>query len=217
MHIIIIGCGRLGGTLAKDLSGSGYDVSILDRDSGRLSKLGNGFNGLVINGIEFDKDLLCEAGIKTADVILVVTADDNVNITVSLIAQKIFKVPRIIARINDPAKQPIYEQLGIETISPVRLGAQILKSRLTVKSLDIIASLDKDYEIVELTVGFGHLGTVRDIECKYSCIVSGIFKNGEFFLPKPKDPVDYHDKIICTIGKKDRDKVLTFVCGEVPL
>lgn len=130
MYIIIIGCGRLGSMLAEELSDAGHDISIVDRDSKRFTALGSGFNGRRIRGIEFDNDILIEAGIKQADFIISVTPDDNINITVSLIAKKIFNVPRIIARINDPGKKSVYEKLEIETVNPTELGAYILKSRI---------------------------------------------------------------------------------------
>ncbi len=130
MYIIIIGCGRLGSMLAEDLSDSGHNISIVDREAKNLATLGSGFNGLRIKGIEFDNDILLEAGIKNADYIISATPDDNINITVALIAKKIFKVPRIIARINDPKKKRVYDGLGIETINPTELSVYILKSRI---------------------------------------------------------------------------------------
>ena len=130
MYIMIIGCGRLGSTLAKELSDAGHDVSVIERDSKKLGSLGSGFNGLCIKGIEFDNDVLTEAGIEHADYVLSVTPYDSINITVSLIAMKIFKVPRIIARINEPNKKSTYASLGIETINPTELSAYILKSRI---------------------------------------------------------------------------------------
>ena len=133
MYIIIIGCGRLGSMLAEDLSDSGYDISLVDREAKNLNTLGSGFNGLRIKGIEFDNDILIEAGIKHADYIISATPDDNINITVALIAKKIFKVPRIIARINDPKKKRVYDGLEIETINPTELSVYILKSRIEEK------------------------------------------------------------------------------------
>ena len=130
MYIIIIGCGRLGSMLAEDLSDSGHNISIVDREAKNLATLGSGFNGLRIKGIEFDNDILLEAGIKNADYIISATPDDNINITVALIAKRIFKVPRIIARINDPKKKRVYDGLGIETINPTELSVYILKSRI---------------------------------------------------------------------------------------
>jgi trk system potassium uptake protein TrkA len=133
MNIIIIGCGRLGSTLANELSDAGHNISVIDRDSEQLNVLGSGFNGLIIKGIEYDDEILKEAGILTSDAVLSVTPDENINITVSLIAKKIYRVPRIIARIVNPNRQYIYEKLDIETINTTQLGVDILKSRLSEK------------------------------------------------------------------------------------
>ncbi|PKM94225.1 MAG: hypothetical protein CVU84_12240 [Firmicutes bacterium HGW-Firmicutes-1] len=217
MYIIVIGCGRLGSNLAKELTDSGHDVSIIDRNGEKLNVLGSGFNGQKIKGVEFDNDILIEAGIKQADALLAVNQDDNINITVALIAKKIYKVPNIIARVNDPNKKYIYEKLDIDTINPVRLGVKILKSRLTVKSLDIVAALDKDYEIIELTILREKPCLVKDIEDKYSCIISGILKEGEIILPKKDEPLKYGDRIICTINKKHRDKLISSISKEMPI
>ena len=130
MYIVIVGCGRLGTTLAEDLADSGYDVSIIDRDANRLDALGNGFNGLRIKGIEYDNDILRQAGIEKANYVISVTSEDNINITVSLIAKKIYKVPKIIARVNEPKKKAVYEKLEIETMNLTELGAYLLKSRI---------------------------------------------------------------------------------------
>ena len=130
MYIIIIGCGRVGSILAQELSAVGHDVSIIERSGERLSVLGSGFNGLKIKGIEFDYDNLIEAGIKQADFILSVAPDDNINITVSLVAKKIFNVPHIIARVCQPGKKDVYDKLEIETINPTQLGVDILKNRV---------------------------------------------------------------------------------------
>lgn len=131
MNIIIIGCGRLGSTLANELSNAGHNISVIDRDSERLNVLGSGFNGLIIKGIEYDDEILKEAGISTSDAVLSVTPDENINITVSLIAKKIYRVPRIIARIVNPNRQYIYEKLDIETINTTQLGVDILKAKLS--------------------------------------------------------------------------------------
>ena len=130
MHIVIIGCGKLGSNLAKGLSDEGNDICIIDRNGDKLNSLGSGFNGKRIKGIEFDSDKLIEAGVNEADVLLAVTSDDNINITVSLIAEKIFHVPNIIARVNDPQKNDIYNQLGIKTINPIQYEIEMLKKKI---------------------------------------------------------------------------------------
>ena len=130
MHIVIIGCGKLGSNLAKELSDEGNDICIIDRNGDKLNALGTGFNGQRIKGIEFDSDKLIEAGLNQADVLLAVTSDDNINITVSLIAEKIFHVPNIIAKVNDPQKNDIYNQLGIHTINPIQYEIEMLKNQI---------------------------------------------------------------------------------------
>jgi len=130
MHIVIIGCGKLGSNLAKELSDEGNDICIIDRNGDKLNALGTGFNGQRIKGIEFDSDKLIEAGLNQADVLLAVTSDDNINITVSLIAEKIFHVPNIIARVNNPQKNDIYNQLGIDTINPIQYEIEMLKNKI---------------------------------------------------------------------------------------
>lgn len=150
MNIIIIGCGRFGSTLANELSDAGHNISVIDRDNERLSVLGSGFNGVKIKGIEYDDEILKEAGIATADAVLSVTPDENINITVSLIAKEIYKVPQIIARIVNPNRRNIYEELDIKTINLIQMGVDILKARLSVDKTDTIAVIDKDYEVAEM-------------------------------------------------------------------
>ncbi len=217
MYIIVTGCGRLGSHLALELTDSGHDVSIIDQDSEKLSSLGSGFNGQKFKGVEFDNDILIEAGIEQADALLAVNQDDNINITVALVAKRIYNVPKIIARVNDPNKRYIYEKLGIDTINPVKLGVKILKSRLTVKSLDIVATLDKDYEIIELTIFKEKSCTVKTIEERYSCIISGILKDGKLILPHKEETLNYGDRIICTINKQHRDKLISSISKEMPI
>ncbi|MBP8743050.1 MAG: TrkA family potassium uptake protein [Acidaminococcaceae bacterium] len=133
MYITIVGCGRLGSMLAENLANNGYDIAIIDRNAKNLETLGSGFNGLRVKGVEFDNDVLIDAGIKQADCLIAATPFDNINITVALVAKKIFSVPRIIAKINDPQKKRVYDSLAIETINPTELSAYILKTRIEEK------------------------------------------------------------------------------------
>ena len=215
MHVIIVGCGKLGSTLAKELSIAGLDISIIDRYNDRLNVLGSAFNGTKIKGIEYDNDHLLEAGITKADFVLAVTSDENINITVSLIAKKIYNVPRMISRVNDPSRKYIYDMLGIETISPTQLGVEILKRKITEKNLDLIATLDKDYEIIELSVLKGKISTVKEIEERYPIIISGLIIGNNFMLPKKDALVPFGAKIICTINKKCREKLIASFSKEM--
>lgn len=215
MYIIIIGCGKLGSTLAKELSITGYDISVIDHDSEKLNVLGSGFNGSKFKGIEYDNDRLLEAGIKRADFVLAVTADDNINITVSLIAKKIYHVPRIIARVGDPNRKHIYNMLDIETICPTQLGVEILKRKISENNVEVLAVIQPDIEMIELTVNKHKPCTVNGIEEKYHCILSGLMVADHFVFPQKDDLIPYGAKIICTILKKDKDKLITSLAKEI--
>jgi trk system potassium uptake protein TrkA len=130
MHIIIVGCSKLGALLSAELSDDGHDVCVVDRNANKLAALGSGFNGLTVRGVEYDNDVLKEAGIEKTDYIISIAESDSINITVSLIAKKIYKVPRIIAIVNDPNKKAAYEGVFIETINPIEISAFILKSKI---------------------------------------------------------------------------------------
>jgi trk system potassium uptake protein TrkA len=215
MFIIIIGCGRFGSNLAKGLSDDGYDVSIIDNNVERLNALGSGFNGRRIKGVEYDNDNLIEAGIEEADALIAVTANDNINITVSLIADKIYKVSQIIARVNEPDKNSFYQTLGINTINPIQYEVEIIKSKLPIKSLDVISTLDNDCEIIEFFVSKEKSVNVEEVESKFHCNISAIIKDKEVKIVKKNDEISMGDKVICTVYKKDKGKLINYFCKEM--
>jgi trk system potassium uptake protein TrkA len=214
MYIIIIGCGRFGSKLAKDLSDNGNDICVVDRNGDKLNNLGSGFNGQRIKGIEFDSDNLVEAGIKQADALIAVTADDNINITVSLIAGKIFHVPKIFARVNDPEKTYFYDKLGISAINPIQYEIEQIRSRLVIGSIDVITAFDDNYEMLELLVDKDKSITVGKLEEKFHCIISGLNKDGKLGLPRKNDIITTGVRLYCTVGIKDKGKLINYLCKE---
>ncbi|NLH01471.1 MAG: TrkA family potassium uptake protein [Clostridiales bacterium] len=130
MYIIIIGCGKLGCVLANELSDAGHNVSVVDREAKKLEELGNGFNGITVKGIEYDYGILKDAGIGRADYLIASASDDNLNITVSLVAKNIFSVPHVIAMVNNPNKKSVYKILEIEAINPTELISYVLRSKI---------------------------------------------------------------------------------------
>ena len=119
MHIVIMGCGRVGNALAQELDAKGHSVSIIDQDPASFRKLPSTFGGRTITGIGFDRDRLLEAGIDRADAFAAVSSGDNSNIISARVARETFKVPKVIARIYDPRRAEIYQRLGIETVASV--------------------------------------------------------------------------------------------------
>jgi len=126
VNIVILGCGRVGSTLATMLDRAGHTVSIIDFSSEAFRRLEPDFSGTTIVGNGVDEEILIRAGIKEADAFAAVTNGDNRNIMSSQIAKEIFNVKKVVCRIYDPIRESTYHELGLETISPTIVGAQLI-------------------------------------------------------------------------------------------
>jgi trk system potassium uptake protein TrkA len=124
--IVILGCGRVGSTLAKQMSGEGHDVTVLDQTSDSFRRLGTKFKGQRLVGSGLDQDLLKRAQTGNADVFIAVTQGDNTNIMAAQIAREVFAVARVMARIYDPIRAQAYRELGITTLCTTTLAAGLL-------------------------------------------------------------------------------------------
>jgi trk system potassium uptake protein TrkA len=130
MKYLIVGCGRVGATLAKLLTAESHDVTVVDENPAAFKRLGQHFAGRVEVGTGIDYDVLKRAGAETVDGFVAVTDGDNRNVMAALIAQRMFKIKKIVARIYDPPRGQLYRELGIETVCPTTLGAKIVRDKL---------------------------------------------------------------------------------------
>jgi len=126
VKIVILGCGRVGAKLATMMDREGHTVSVIDYSSEAFRRLEPDFRGTTILGNGVDEEILIRAGIKEADAFAAVTNGDNRNIMSSQIAREIFNVKKVVCRIYDPMRQSTYNELGLETICPTTIGAQML-------------------------------------------------------------------------------------------
>lgn len=122
MRVVILGCGRVGAGLANQLDAEGHEVTIIDRNSDQFRRLDPEFGGTAVVGQGIDQDILRRAGIEQADFFIALTNGDNTNAMAAQIAQQVFSVPRVIARIYDPVREEMYRNLGLETYCPTTLG-----------------------------------------------------------------------------------------------
>ena len=130
MNVVILGCGRVGSLLARRLNERNHHVTIIDKNDDAFRRL-HGIYGLrLVQGTGIDTDVLRQAGIEQADAFVACTSGDNTNITAAQIVREIFQVPRVIARINDPIREHIFHELGLETVSPTTRGADIVRDML---------------------------------------------------------------------------------------
>ena len=119
MHVVVVGCGRVGSSLARGLIGDGHTVAVIDRKASAFARLGSDYAGQTVEGIGFDRDRLIEAGIEEAGALAAVTSGDNSNILVARVARENFGIDHVVARIYDPRRAVIYQRLGIPTVATV--------------------------------------------------------------------------------------------------
>lgn len=126
MRIIILGCGRVGSTLAKIMAGEGHDVTVIDQTSDAFRRLGAKFRGTRLVGSGTDADVLRRAGIEEADVFASVTDGDNRNIMAAQLAKTVFGVPKVLTRLYDPIRAQAYGEMGIHTICTTTIAAGLM-------------------------------------------------------------------------------------------
>ena len=142
MRYLIVGCGRVGSALAKLLDADGHEVIVVDQSPTAFKRLGAKFKGHVVVGTGIDYDVLKRAGASSADGFVAVTDGDNRNIMAALIAQRMFKIKRVVARIYDPPRGQMYRELGIQTVVPTTVGAKLMRDTLMESPWDSLQSFD---------------------------------------------------------------------------
>src|SRR6184192_1666574 len=126
MKVMIIGCGRVGSTIAKRLASEGWEVTAVDEKEGALSRLGEDWTGGFVVGHGMDTDVLREAGIEDADAVVVSTDGDNTNIVIGQVAQKRFGIDCTVVRVLDPARAAFYAKRGMRTVCPTSTAIEVL-------------------------------------------------------------------------------------------
>ena len=187
-HFVIMGCGRVGATLAHTLEDAGHSVAIIDQDDRAFRRLRTGFSGRKVTGVGFDRETLKQAGVEEAYAFAAVSSGDNSNILATRVARETFHVPHVVARIYDPGRAEIYQRLGIPTVAAVRWSAdQVLRRILPEQHL---AGDFRDPSgrlvLAEVDVESGWIGhPVTALEKAADIRVAYLTRFGEGILPGP--------------------------------
>ncbi|MFM7762148.1 MAG: potassium channel family protein [Acidimicrobiaceae bacterium] len=202
MHVVIVGCGRVGSTLALSLISSGHSVAVVDRKSDAFFRLRDNFAGQTITGIGFDRDVLELAGIKKASAVAAVTNGDNSNILVARVARESFGIENVVARISDPKRAEIYERLGISTIATVKWTADRILRRI-LPDLPAIEWTDPSSSVVliERALPDSLVGEkVLELDIK-GARISALRRLGTAVIPDSKTLVQQSDIAYFTVEK----------------
>jgi trk system potassium uptake protein TrkA len=187
-HFVIMGCGRVGVTLAHTLVDSGHSVAIIDQDDRAFRRLRSGFTGRKVTGVGFDRDTLRQADIENAYAFAAVSSGDNSNILATRVARETFHVPHVVARIYDPGRAEIYQRLGIPTVAAVRWSAdQVLRRILPEQSIKgDFREASGRLILGEVQLDDGWVGReLTEIEAASGARVAYLTRFGEGILPRP--------------------------------
>jgi trk system potassium uptake protein TrkA len=186
VHIVIMGCGRVGSTLARSLEKRGHTVAVVDVNVDAFRRLGPDFAGRTVKGVGFDREVLIEAGIEEADGFAAVSSGDNSNILAARVVRETFGVENVVARIYDPGRAEVYERLGIPTVATVRWTSdQVLRRLLPAGSEPLWRDPSGTVRIIEVHVDRSWVGrTVRDIEDAAGARVPFLFRMGSALVPR---------------------------------
>lgn len=212
-----MGCGRVGSSLARNLSEQGHDVAIIDQDPSAFRRLGNSFDGITVTGMGFDRDTLKAAGICDAYAFAAVSSGDNSNIIAARVARETFGVEHVAARIYDPARAMIYQRLGIPTVATVSWTAEQMMQRLLPKgSIPEMTDPSGKVSITQVAVHDAWVGhRVSELEEVSGARLVYLTRLGEGILPTA-DSVYQSGDIVHLASAADGVTALEAVCSQPP-
>lgn len=197
MRVVVMGCGRVGASLAEALSRLGHEVAIIDRDPNAFNRLSPEFSGERIQGMGFDREVLLRAGIENADAFAAVSSGDNSNIISARVAREMFGVQRVVARIYDAKRAAVYERLGIPTVATVPWTTDRLLNTLT-RETETTGWRDPTGTVVvsELDLNEGWVGQrVATLEEATGARVAFLIRFGTGVLPEPRTVIQAGDQV----------------------
>ena len=208
METIIVGCGRVGAAVAILLSEEGHNVTVIDRKPDSFRRLGKTFNGLTVTGNGFDIDTLIKAGASTADALVVVTNGDNTNIMASQVAKKIFKIPKVIARLYDPKRAEIYQRLGLDILSGTTLVASMIRDKLVESKFSSYLIETKAMGVIEINVTDEFVGKKSSqFNRANEFIIATVIKKQGSIIPGPSTKLEKGDVIIGIVRTESVKKI----------
>jgi trk system potassium uptake protein len=185
VHVVIMGCGRVGSTLARSLEDRNHTVSIIDSEPDSFRRLGPVFNGDKVTGYGFDQAVLEKAGIRRADAFAAVSSGDNSNIIAARVARETFGIQQVVARIYDPGRAEVYQRLGITTVATVKWTAdQVLRRLLPVGAEPDFRDPSGTIRLDQVPIGepwVGHRSV--DFQLQSRSRIAWIDRLGEGMLP----------------------------------
>jgi trk system potassium uptake protein TrkA len=204
VHVVIMGCGRVGASLSAAVERLGHSVAVIDKDSQAFRRLSTDFRGQQVVGGGFDRRVLIEAGIERAGAFAAVSNGDNSNIIGARVARETFGVERVVARIYDAKRAEVYERLGIPTVATVRWTAdRMLRHIVRDDLLEVWRDPTSTVSIVGVPLHPGWIGrSVRAVEEAAGARVAYITRFGTSVLPTASMALQDSDQVFMLVDDK---------------
>jgi trk system potassium uptake protein TrkA len=213
VHYVIMGCGRVGSSLAHSIESRHHTVAVIDVDVEAFRRLGPDFHGTTVKGVGFDRDVLLASDIEHADGFAAVSSGDNSNILAARVVRESFGVDNVVARIYDQGRAEVYERLGIPTVATVRWTADNVLRRLVPGG---IAGLWRDpsgtVELVEVPCHVGWVGhTIRVIEREIRTPIPALTRYGSAMVVTDSTVLQSGDIVYAMVESTRMDEVQTIL------
>jgi len=201
VHVVIMGCGRVGSTLARSLEQRNHTVAVIDSNPDAFRRLGPSFSGTKVTGIGFDQSVLDQAGITKADAFAAVSSGDNSNIIAARVARETFGVQHVVARIYDSKRAEVYERMGIPSVATVPWTVnRLLRELLSVKVSELWREPTGKVLLMRITVTEGWVGRkLADLELASGARAAWLVRFGEAQLPTASTVLQDGDQLVVAV------------------
>lgn len=218
MFVIIVGGGKVGAFLAKDLRCRGHSVVVVEKDKQKCEKIASETDVMVINGDGCDERYLEEAQVGRADVLAAVTGDDDDNLVACQLAKSTFNVPKIVARVNNPKNEHIFQKMGIRAISSTTVISRLIEEEATIDDIITLYTLSKgSLAIVELLLPEDRCivcnKAVKDLGLPPDCILVAIIRGDRVIIPRGSTILQEGDNIIAVTKTEKEEQLRQILLG----
>jgi trk/ktr system potassium uptake protein len=209
VHVVVMGCGRVGSAIARRLEQIGHSVAVIDQDPEAFRRLGPEFGGRQVTGLGFDRQTLLDAGVDSAGAFAAVSSGDNSNIIAARVARETFGVQHVVARIYDSKRAEIFERMGIPSVATVPWTVnRLLRELLSVKVSEIWREPTGTVLLMRVTVTDGWVGRrLAELEAASGARAAWLVRFGDAQLPTSNTVLQDGDQLVVAATDELSDRV----------
>jgi trk system potassium uptake protein TrkA len=209
VHVVVMGCGRVGSAIARRLEGIGHSVAVIDQDPEAFRRLGPEFGGRQVTGLGFDRQTLLAAGVDSAGAFAAVSSGDNSNIIAARVARETFGVEHVVARIYDSKRAEVYERMGIPSVATVPWTVnRLMRELLSVKVSELWREPTGKVLLMRVTVTDSWVGRpLSELEAASGARAAWLVRFGDALLPTASTVLQSGDHLVMAVTDELTERV----------